>query len=397
MSGKIKVLIVDDSALVRRAISDALAMDPEIEVVGTANDPLVAQEKMPKLLPDVITLDMEMPRMDGLTYLKILQQQKPMIPVVVVSSLTQQGSAMALAAMEAGARDVLAKPDGSMSIGSLAHKLAFHVKAAARARRISAPLAPAPVPALPTLPPATRAPAQTPLPGSATAKPTTSAAIPPSVTKGATGPASSARPPGMMETASGGLDRRLIVIGSSTGGVEALRFVLPSLPANLPPIAVAQHIPPFFSKAVANRLNDMCGYQVREAGDNEELHPGLCLIAPGDFHLTIVKTLIGYKTRLTKTPPVHYCRPAVDVLFRSAAEAAGSRIVAALLTGMGSDGALGMQAIKTAGGTTIAEHEDTCVVYGMPRAAVQLGVVDRILPLDQIPAGIVRAVGAMAG
>ena len=397
MSGKIKVLIVDDSALVRRAISDALAMDPEIVVVGTANDPLVAQEKMPKLLPDVITLDMEMPRMDGLTYLKILQQQKPMIPVVVVSSLTQQGSAMALAAMEAGARDVLAKPDGSMSIGSLAHKLAFHVKAAARARRISAPLAPAPVPALPTLPPATRAPAQTPLPGSATAKPTTSAAIPPSVTKGATGPASSARPPGMMETASGGLDRRLIVIGSSTGGVEALRFVLPSLPANLPPIAVAQHIPPFFSKAVANRLNDMCGYQVREAGDNEELHPGLCLIAPGDFHLTIVKTLIGYKTRLTKTPPVHYCRPAVDVLFRSAAEAAGSRIVAALLTGMGSDGALGMQAIKTAGGTTIAEHEDTCVVYGMPRAAVQLGVVDRILPLDQIPAGIVRAVGAMAG
>ena len=196
---------------------------------------------------------------------------------------------------------------------------------------------------------------------------------------------------------SSGGDRRLVVIGSSTGGVEALRFVLPSLPAQMPPIAVAQHIPPFFSKAVANRINEMCGYEVREAGDNEELHPGLCVIAPGDFHLTIVRTLLGYKTRLTKTPPVHYCRPAVDVLFRSAAEAAGSRLVAALLTGMGSDGALGMQAIKAAGGTTLAEHEDTCVVYGMPRAAVQLGVVDRILPLDQIPAGIVRAVGAMAG
>jgi two-component system chemotaxis response regulator CheB len=179
--------------------------------------------------------------------------------------------------------------------------------------------------------------------------------------------------------------------------VEALRYVLPSLPAQLPPIAVAQHIPPFFSKAVATRINELCGYEVREAGDNEDLHPGLCVIAPGDFHLTIVKTLLGYKTRLTKTPPVHYCRPAVDVLFRSAAEAAGSRLVAALLTGMGSDGALGMQAIKAVGGTTIAEHEDTCVVYGMPRAAVQLGVVDKILPLDQIPAGIVRAVGAIAG
>lgn len=392
MSAKIKVLIVDDSALVRRAISDALALDPEIEVVGTANDPLVAQEKMPKLLPDVLTLDMEMPRMDGLTFLKILQQQKPMIPVVVVSSLTQQGSAMALAAMEAGARDVLAKPDGSMSIGNLAHKLAFHVKAAARARRVNTPLAPAPVAYTPPAAPAPR--------------PSTPGSIPPRAAPAAGAPVPSPRsapvPGGMPpKTApsgdSSGGDRRLVVIGSSTGGVEALRFVLPSLPAQMPPIAVAQHIPPFFSKAVANRINEMCGYEVREAGDNEELHPGLCVIAPGDFHLTIVRTLLGYKTRLTKTPPVHYCRPAVDVLFRSAAEAAGSRLVAALLTGMGSDGALGMQAIKAAGGTTLAEHEDTCVVYGMPRAAVQLGVVDRILPLDQIPAGIVRAVGAMAG
>jgi two-component system chemotaxis response regulator CheB len=399
MSGKIKVLIVDDSALVRRAISDALALDPEIEVVGTANDPLVAQEKMPKLQPDVITLDMEMPRMDGLTFLKILAQQKPMIPVVVVSSLTQQGSAMALAAMDAGARDVLAKPDGSMSIGSLAHKLAFHVKAAARARRTPVSFAPAtptahagsPGLASP-LKPATPAPAApTPLRGSSgpSAAP---APAPRGVPPGAAGRSAS---PGAVDT--GGSDRRLIVIGSSTGGVEALRYVLPSLPAQLPPIAVAQHIPPFFSKAVATRINELCGYEVREAGDNEDLHPGLCVIAPGDFHLTIVKTLLGYKTRLTKTPPVHYCRPAVDVLFRSAAEAAGSRLVAALLTGMGSDGALGMQAIKAVGGTTIAEHEDTCVVYGMPRAAVQLGVVDKILPLDQIPAGIVRAVGAIAG
>lgn len=392
MSAKIKVLIIDDSALVRRAISDALALDPEIEVVGTANDPLVAQEKIPKLHPDVLTLDMEMPRMDGLTFLKILQQQKPMIPVVVVSSLTQQGSAMALAAMDAGARDVLAKPDGSMSIGNLGHKLAFHVKAAARARRVNTPLAPFSPP--PAISPASRPPAAHTPPS----KTTSSLSSPVTAPKSA--PALSGMPDksDSARAASGsGTDRRLIVIGSSTGGVEALRFVLPSLPAHMPPIAVAQHIPPFFSKAVANRINEMCGYEVREAGDNEELHPGLCVIAPGDFHLTIVRTLLGYKTRLTKTPPVHYCRPAVDVLFRSAAEAAGSRLVAALLTGMGSDGALGMQAIKAAGGTTIAEHEDTCVVYGMPRAAVQLGVVDRVLPLDQIPGGIVRAVGALAG
>jgi two-component system chemotaxis response regulator CheB len=393
MSGKIKVLIVDDSALVRRAISDALAMDPEIEVVGTANDPLVAQEKMPKLQPDVITLDMEMPRMDGLTFLKILQQQKPMIPVVVVSSLTQQGSAMALAAMEAGARDVLAKPDGSMSIGNLAHKLAFHVKAAARARRI-APLLPQVAPPMPQPSDPSAKPSPQPTAPLRTMQGNALGTITPRSTAGAQPIPSSALTP---QNSSSGTDRRLIVIGSSTGGVEALRFVLPSLPGSLPPIAVAQHIPPFFSKAVANRINEMCGYEVREAGDDEELHPGLCVIAPGDFHLTIVRTLLGYKTRLTKTPPVHYCRPAVDVLFRSAADAAGSRLVAVLLTGMGSDGAMGMQAIKAAGGSTIAEHEDTCVVYGMPRAAVQLGVVDKVMPLDQIPSGIIRAVGALAG
>ena len=187
----------------------------------------------------------------------------------------------------------------------------------------------------------------------------------------------------------------LIVIGSSTGGVEALRFLLPSLPATMPPIAVTQHIPPFFSKAVANRINEMCGYEVHEAIDNEELKPGMCVIAPGDFHLTIMRSATGYRTRLTQTPPVHYCRPAVDVLFRSAAEAAGARLTGVLLTGMGSDGAIGMKAIKAAGGQTLAEHESSCVVYGMPRAAVQLGVVDQVVPLEQMPAAIIRAIGGV--
>ena len=382
-SGKIKVLIIDDSALVRKAITDALSLDPEIEVVGSANDPLVAQEKIPRLQPDVLTLDMEMPRMDGLTFLKILQKQQPMIPVVVVSSLTQQGSAMALAAMDAGARDVLAKPDGSMSIGGLANKLAFHVKAAARARRTNA------APLQPLLPPKRTAPLQSDASNERTShsnwsRPAPEApGTPPRVGSPAAAPAAAPS------------DKRLIVIGSSTGGVEALRFLLPSLPPTMPPIAVTQHIPPFFSKAVAMRINEMCGYEVHEAVDNEELKPGVCVIAPGDYHLTIMRSATGYRTRLTQTPPVHYCRPAVDVLFRSAAEAAGARVTAVLLTGMGSDGAIGMKAVKAAGGRTLAEHESSCVVYGMPRAAVQMGVVDQVVPLEQMPAAIIRAIGGV--
>lgn len=379
-SGKIKVLIIDDSALVRKAITDALSLDPEIEVVGSANDPLVAQEKMPKLQPDVLTLDMEMPRMDGLTFLKILQKQVPMIPVVVVSSLTQQGSAMALAAMDAGARDVLAKPDGSMSIGGLANKLAFHVKAAARARRSTA------APLQPLLPPKKTSLLQS---GVTDSAPAGAWSRPAPETSGPPARVSS------LPTAAAPSDKRLIVIGSSTGGVEALRFLLPSLPPTMPPIAVTQHIPPFFSKAVASRINEMCGYEVHEAVDNEELKPGVCVIAPGDYHLTIMRSATGYRTRLTQTPAVHYCRPAVDVLFRSAAEAAGARVTAVLLTGMGSDGAIGMKAIKAAGGRTLAEHESSCVVYGMPRAAVQLGVVDQVVPLEQMPAAIIRTIGGV--
>ncbi len=346
MTNKIKVLVIDDSALVRKAITDTLHQDPEIEVVGTANDPLIAIEKIPKLQPDVITLDMEMPRMDGLTYLRKLKAEKSTIPVVVVSALTQKGSQMALDAMDAGACDILAKPDGSYSIGALAGRLAFHVKAAARSRR------------QPQL-----APVKTGLADS-------------SLRSGA--------------RASGSTDLRLILIGASTGGVEALRFLLPSLPAALPPIAIVQHIPAHFSKAVADRINKLCDYEVREAADNEPLQPGVCLFAPGDFHLTIVKRLGGYATRLLQSPPVHYCRPSVDVLFRSGAEAAGTHTLGVLLTGMGSDGAVGMQAIKRAGGRTLAEHEDSCVVYGMPRAAAMLGVVDQVVPLGQMPGAIIN-------
>ncbi len=389
LNAKIRVLVIDDSAMVRHVITDTLNADPEIEVVGVANDPLIAIEKMPRLLPDVLTLDMEMPRMDGLTFLRKLKAEGSRIPVVVISSLTQHGSQAALAALEAGAIDVLGKPDGSTSVGALAPRLAFHVKAAARARRRSA---------LPALPAAARADA-------APASPATAAGSGAAARAGGTGSAilpaaaQSAQEVGA-GTVGGGwrarglFDRRLIMVGSSTGGVEALRFLLPSLPEGLPPIAVVQHIPAHFSKAVADRINDLAPYEVREAVDDEPLTPGLCLIAPGNFHMAIVNRG-GYRTRLTQSPPVHHCRPAVDILFRSGAEVAGSHALAVLLTGMGSDGALGMQFVKRAGGRTLAEHEDSCVVYGMPRAAVQLGVVDHSVRLAEMPGAMLQAVDAL--
>jgi two-component system, chemotaxis family, protein-glutamate methylesterase/glutaminase len=342
---KIRVLIVDDSAVARRAIRDALAQDPEIEVVDVACDAYVAREKILKLDPDVITLDLEMPRMDGLTFLRILNEHHP-LPVVVVSSLTPQGSAKALEALAAGAIDVLAKPSGSQTLGEVAHQLAYHVKAAARAR-----LRPR--------------------------RPETSVAAPPPLLEPVA--------PGEFSA------RRIILIGASTGGVEALRFLLPRLPDGLPPIAVVQHIPPNFSRLMAERLNELCPFEVREAVEGDELRRGLCLVAPGDFHLALVRYGGGYRARLTQSPPVHHCRPSVDVLFRSAAEHAGAQAVAALLTGMGSDGARGLQALRATGARTLAEHEDSCVVYGMPQAAIKLGVVDQVATLDQMPQAILQA------
>jgi len=348
---RLRVLVVDDSALVRKAITDALSADPEIEVVGSACDAYVAREKIARLDPDVLTLDLEMPRMDGLTFLRILMEHHP-LPVVVVSSLAQAGSQAALDALEAGAVDVLAKPDGTMSIGALGERLAFHVKAAAQAARFRSRRAATPPPAAPVVP-----------------------AVAPAV-KAA--------------------DRQLIVIGGSTGGIEALRTLVPRFPLGMPPIAVVQHISPHFSRAVAERLDALSSLDVREAGQGDVLRPGMCVIAPGDAHLALEFSSGAYRTRLLKTPPVHHCRPAVDVLFRSAAEAGGSGVVAALLTGMGSDGAIGLGAIRAAGGITIAEHESTCVVYGMPRAAIEAGAAEQVLPLPAIADAIIDAVSRRA-
>jgi two-component system chemotaxis response regulator CheB len=261
---------------------------------------------------------------------------------------------MALDAMDAGASEVLAKPDGSTSIGVLAAKLAYHIKAAHAAKQRFRQ------------------------------HPQSSATAPVVHAKASNNSVSAHRG-----------DRRLILVGASTGGVEALRAVLPALPAGLPPILVVQHIPAFFSKAVADRLNALSPYEVREAVDDEPILPGQCLIAPGNYHLMVVAGHGGYRTRLTQSPPVHHCRPAVDVLFRSAAEAAGKHTLGVLLTGMGSDGAQGMQFIRNAGGINLAEHEDSCVIYGMPRAAIQLGVVDKAVMLDRMPQAILDALGTI--
>lgn len=340
---KIRVLVVDDSAVVRRAISDALARDPQIEVVGTACDPYVARDKILELNPDVLTLDIEMPRMDGLTFLRILQQHRPM-PVVVISSLTQAGSRAALSALEAGAVDVLGKPSSSWSIGQLAEQLAHRVKGAAVARMSSAP-----------------------------------------AVAGASGTTAT------VSSSKTFHPRQVVVLGASTGGTEAIKNVLTRLPIGLPGICIVQHIPAVFSKAFADRLNECCELEVREAVHGDEVKQGHVLIAPGDYHMALEWDGRRYVVRLHQGPPLHFTRPAVDVLFNSAAACAGANALGVVLTGMGSDGAQGMKKLKEAGAHTLVQNEKTCVVYGMPRAAVELGVADQVLALDAIPAAILRA------
>jgi two-component system chemotaxis response regulator CheB len=341
---KIRVLVVDDSAVVRRMITDALSLDPGIEVVGTACDPFVARDKILELQPDVMTLDIEMPRMDGLTFLRILQQHRPM-PVIVISSISQAGSRAALDAMEFGAVDVLAKPRSAWNLGDLRDQLARRVKAAMSAR-------------LNHIRPAARTAANTPAPA---------------------------------EVAGSYSPKQLVVIGSSTGGTEAVKELLQRLPDGLPPILIVQHIPPVFSKTFADRLNEVCAMEVREAVAGDEARAGTVLVAPGDFHMVVEWTGGCYRVQLRQDPPIHHTRPAVDMLFNSAAKCAGANAIGIILTGMGRDGAQGMQQLKANGALNIAQNEETCVVYGMPRAAVELGVVDRVLPLDQIPHALMHA------
>jgi two-component system, chemotaxis family, protein-glutamate methylesterase/glutaminase len=342
LHGKIRVLIVDDSAIVRKVLTEALSGEPDIEVVGTAPDPFVARDKILSLKPDVLTLDIEMPRMDGVTFLKKLMHHHPM-PVIVISSLGAASSRAALDALAAGAIDVLAKPGGPQSVGELRFSLASKIRAA-RVARLRAP-APQQV-ASPAAPPL-RMPLGQPFPASA-----------------------------------------VIAIGASTGGTEAIQNVLVEFPENCPGIVIAQHIPAIFSRTFAHRLNELCAIRVREAADGDKVEPGLALVAPGNFHMVLKHSPTGYRVEIKDGPLVCYQRPAVDVLFHSVAQTAGSSATAAILTGMGSDGAQGMLAMKKAGARTIAQDEASCVVFGMPKEAIRHGGVDRVLPLSAIPGAI---------
>ncbi|MGA2878415.1 MAG: chemotaxis response regulator protein-glutamate methylesterase [Bryobacteraceae bacterium] len=342
---KIRVLIVDDSAIVRKMLAEALSSEPDLEVVGTAPDPFVARDKILSLRPDVVTLDVEMPRMDGLTFLKKLMKFHP-LPVIIISSLAQSSSHTALEALQCGAVDVLAKPGGPYSVGELKQDLPLKVRAAAQARV-----------------------------GKAKPQVATPTPAPPLVLSGA-------------------CSSTVIAIGASTGGTEALREVLTGLPANMPGILIVQHIPPVFSLAFANRLNDLCRLRVKEAADGDRLTAGLVLIAPGNFHMTLRKAGPGYQVSIQDGPRVCYQRPSVDVLFDSVAEVAKGDAIGAILTGMGSDGAQGLLKMKRAGARTLAQDEASCVVFGMPREAIRMGAVDHIVPLHRVAAEL-AALSAM--
>lgn len=335
----IRVLVIDDSAIVRKILVEALSKERGIEVVGTASDPYFARDKIVALRPDVLTLDIEMPRMDGLTFLKKLMQYHPM-PVIVVSSLTQSSSA-AVEALRLGAAEVVAKPSGPYSVGELSETLAAKVRAAAASMPVNAgPEAPA-------------------------------------------SPAVVPRQPVSSHVGSHA-NSFIVAIGASTGGVSALQKVLTGLPEDMPGIVVTQHIPADFSLAFANRLNQVCRLTVKEAEDGDSVLPGHVYVAPGNRHLIVQKSSGGYKLVLRDGPQVCYQRPSVDVLFHSVAQSAGAKAVGVLLTGMGADGAKGLLAMKRAGAHTIAQDEASCVVFGMPKEAILRGAVDEIKGLTEI-------------
>lgn len=342
----IKVLVVDDSAVVRQILREKLSKEADIEVVGTAPDPYIARDKIMKLSPDVLVLDVEMPRMDGITFLKKLMRYRPM-PVIIFSSLTPQGSELALEALRAGAIEVMAKPGGSYTVGEAIVQLAQKIKAAARARFLKARWEDLP-------------------------------------------PLSEEEDPQQRTLLSKYIGDEVIAIGASTGGTEALRVVLQQMPLDSPGIVIVQHMPPGFTAAFARRLNEICKIEVREAKDGDPVLAGTALIAPGGVHMVLVRSGNRYYVRLKEGPLVNYQRPSVDVLFSSVAKAAGPKAIGVILTGMGSDGARGLLEMKKAGARTIAQDEETSVIFGMPKEAIKLGAVDHVVPLHEIPARILK-------
>lgn len=331
---RVRVLIVDDSAVVRAMLLRELSRDPAIEVVGSAPDPYVARDKILHLQPHVVTLDVEMPRMDGITFLRRLMEHYP-LPVIVLSSLTARGTQTAIEAMEAGAVDVLCKPGSAYSVENLGSDLIAKIKEAARTRVRAAGVRSAPT-----------------------------------VKK--------------LATSLSATTEKVLAIGASTGGVQALTEVLTQFPADAPGTVIVQHMPPKFTRSFADRLNTVCSVRVKEATDGDTVLSGQVLIAPGGLHMMLRRSGARYYVELKEGPPVHHQRPSVEVLFNSVATYAGRNAVGAILTGMGADGATGLLAMRQAGARTLAQDEATCAVFGMPQAAIKIGAAESVVPIEEV-------------
>jgi len=342
MPSPVRVLIVDDSAIVRQILEKELSRDPDIEVVGTAPDPFVARDKIVQLGPHVIILDIEMPRMDGITFLKKLMQYYP-LPVVIVSSLTAKGGDLALEAIEAGAVEVLCKPGAAYTVGDMLIEISEKIKAASLVKMEKREIL------------AKRQKSSEKL----------------SLTR---------------------TTNQVVAIGTSTGGTKALEDILPRLPRNSPGIVIVQHMPEHFTRSFANRLNDLSDIEVKEGEDGDSVIPGRAIIAPGNHHMLLRRSGARYFIHVKQGPLVNRHIPSVDVLFKSVAQYAGANAVGVIMTGMGRDGAAGLAEMKENGATTIAQDEASCVVYGMPKEAVKIGAVDHVLPLDSIPGKILELV-----
>jgi two-component system chemotaxis response regulator CheB len=331
----IKVLVVDDSAIVRQIFEKELGRDPDIQVVGTAPDPFVARDLIVERQPDVITLDLEMPRMDGLTFLRRLMRHYP-LPVLIVSSLTPKGGELAIAAMAEGAVDVFCKPGASYTVGNIAKELIEKIKIAAAVNVKRKSLA--------------------------------------------AGERAVTAPLTLLSTTT----NQILAIGASTGGTVALELMLRAMPVNGPGTLITQHMPELFTKSFAERLNRLSKMEVQEATDGVSVVSGIAFVAPGNKHMILRRSGAVYYLQVKDGPLVNRHRPSVDVTFKSVAEAAGKNAVGAILTGMGADGASGLLAMKQAGAVTIAQDEASCVVFGMPKVAIEIGAVDEVLPIGKI-------------
>jgi two-component system chemotaxis response regulator CheB len=352
MNRKIRVLIVDDSAVVRQALTDILTSDPQIEILATASDPFIAAQKIREVVPDVITLDVEMPRMDGITFLQKIMSQHP-VPVVMCSSLTEEGSETALKALEYGAVEIIQKPKLGVKqfLDESRVIICDTVKAAAQAR-------------VKRITPGTRQVAPKLTADAVLAKPTGNA---------------------MIQTT-----EKVVMVGASTGGTEALKVFLEAMPLDAPGIVIVQHMPEHFTRSFAARLDKICRISVKEAENNDTVVRGRALIAPGNAHALLKRSGARYYVEIKEGPLVSRHRPSVDVLFRSAARYAGKNAVGVIMTGMGDDGAKGLLEMKEAGAATIAQDEQSCVVYGMPKEAVKLRAADRVLSLEHIAGAVVK-------